>query len=940
MRRRARRSSPDFFTWFAKHRVPVLTTVACMLAGIVGILIYMNSSPNSSQLIAQGEAYLKKGQLSSSIISLKNAVQTDPASAKARFLLAEALERNGSLVDAEQQYRQAQTLGIDADQTIPRIVVLMLDSNDTTKLIREFGKTTLKSKESDSDLRAAVALAYLEARNIGAAKAQLAAASQSTAATHVAAAQIALSEMRKQDALTELATLKNDTHVPWWALRARSRVYAATGDDEQALDSMRLAHETAPWHQGLMGEYAEKLIAAGRFDQARPLRDKLKKIAPAYYRTFFLDSIFLAKDGKFDDAYTAAMNVLKILPDHIAALAVATRLELRSGEFASAESHLTRLQALAPDLVEGYALLAELDLRQGKIAAASDAITKGLGKAPKDRALLGMSGEVAWQKGDRDRAIKNVEDAASVQPPQPQVLLRLAQMRSATGQRDKAIEALEQAQKLSATESGIREEIFLASLKMNLQEQARNIADAEVSAHPSEPQGYLWQGAVKGSSGDAAAALALTRKALTIKPDYYPALLILDKLLRNPQERAELLASYKKGVDSGGTEARVYLGYSQLLQGEKARPEQRMEAIKKGLHAVPTSVALRREAVSLWLAADKKDKALVEAQEGATANPGNAELAALVASTLEMTGDLQQATTKYQQLAEQNPQTTDWHVKVARLQRQAGQKKDAIATLRTAIKARPSAPHPYQMLAMLQAEIGDFDEALLTVRLLKEQKGQTASALLLEGDVQVEARKYPQALRLYDEAAKAGAAQAAFMHRIAALDRSDDKEAANAELARWLIKYPNDVDALALGAQRASARGNYAEAAKFLEIIVKSDPQNAIAMNDLAWAYVQAGNPQALEVAQRAAAAAPSNSSVLDTLAMAQAASGKADEAISTLRQALRNSNGTEVVKVHLADLLMKKGSQTEAREMLSSVDPKNLDREARQQFDRLKSQL
>ena len=68
------------------------------------------SSKSESELLAAAKENLQKKEPKTAVVQLKNALQQDPSSAEARFLLGQALLDSGDAVGAEIALRRAQEL--------------------------------------------------------------------------------------------------------------------------------------------------------------------------------------------------------------------------------------------------------------------------------------------------------------------------------------------------------------------------------------------------------------------------------------------------------------------------------------------------------------------------------------------------------------------------------------------------------------------------------------------------------------------------------------------------------------------------------------------------------------------------------------------------------------------------------------------------------------
>lgn len=918
-----------------KSRQLVLAAMSMSL--LVGLL--SGCSKSSSDYVAEGKVFLEKGDLNAAVISLKNAVQTDPADAQGRFALAEALERNGDLQGAEQQLRRVLEQGGNADDLIPRIGVLLLDRSENALLIRDFGKRELKSPAADADLRAQLALAHVGLGQVNDARTQLSRAKEKTAAIHLANAQINFAEGKRTEAAAEMAEVLKSDKAPWWVTRAASRAFVATGSQDQALDAIKRAYDAAPMHRGVIGEYAELLIAANHRADAKGLLDKLRKLAPTYYRTQYLDALFLLEEGKVDQAYTAATKVLAALPNHLQSQIIAANIELDRNELSSVESRLKKIQLASPDSLEGYRLRAELEMRRGNIPAASAALEKALRRVPGDRGLLVLSANVAWSKGDKGTAITQMRQATEKEPPRAELLARLAEMLSGAGQIAEAQKALDRSIALAsdARATGV---VFNTAVRMKEVGRARALAEAEASKRPKDPEPQLWRAVVMGMSGDEAGAYAQTLHILDLQPDYYPALRGLALGAAAAERRDEYGRRLQKAVDVGSRDARVYFDRIQFSRRTGKDIDKIGTVFDKGLVALPESISLRDAAVRYWISQGAKDKILAVAKDGEARLPDSPEMAVLVAQSNEAVGNLEQAVAQYAKLATRYPERVDWGMRQAEVLIRVGKKPDAMDVLKKLVNQRPDEPAPYSMLAGLQVSQGLAKDAEVTATMLRDRPRLTAAGALLLGDVYARTDRKPEAIKAYIEAAKAGEEEAALIHKVALLDRTNGQGVATGELETWLAAHPKDITVRSFAARREVARKDFAKAIRHFELLLGILPNAPGVANELAWLYLETQNPKALAMAEKAVGQAPDNPLILDTLGMAQIGAGKMADGIATLRTAVELAPTVLIVRLHLGEALLADGKKSDAASVVKTIEEAGLDNDAKERLKALRLKL
>ncbi|MDZ7644748.1 MAG: tetratricopeptide repeat protein [Woeseiaceae bacterium] len=81
--------------------------------------------------------------------------------------------------------------------------------------------------------------------------------------------------------------------------------------------------------------------------------------------------------------------------------------------------------------------------------------------------------------------------------------------------------------------------------------------------------------------------------------------------------------------------------------------------------------------------------------------------------------------------------------------------------------------------------------------------------------------------------------------------------------------------------------------------MLRQNPDNFTALNNLAWLYFTSGDSRAEALARRAYEAAPDNGSVADTLGWILVSNGSLDEGVDLLRRAVELSDGRATIRYH-----------------------------------------
>jgi putative PEP-CTERM system TPR-repeat lipoprotein len=901
------------------------------------VLTVALSGCDNGDPITVGRDYLKKGDLASAMIHLKAAVQTEPERADLRVLLADALERKHDLPSVEQQLQKALESGGDENTIAPRLALVMLDRNALDELIRAFKDRTLSNPQANSQLRGTVALALLAQRRRGPAQAQIQGAAD-VPAVRLAQAQLLVADGKPDEALA-LLNLGDDKTAPWWVLRAAKRIAMAKGDVAGGLAYMQRAHEAVPWNHGVTGEYAEALISADKFDAAAALRDGLRKDAPAFFWTHYLDALLENRAGRLEQAHAAALRALRLSPEHLPAGLLAASTELRRGDVPAAERRLVALVSKNPDSLPALRLLAQSQIRLGQPRAATATLKRGLAMAPGDAQLLSMKADADLADGRVKDAVETLTRMAQARPDDADYKVRLAQAKFQLGDKAAAGQLLEQAATLGAADASVLGRVVATALRMGNVATARKVADLAVSKQPDDPQARLSLAAVQSAQNDRAAAWATTLAVLDKHPTNANALASLAAMTRTPEQRTLLLARHAAAVEAGVQNPQVYRDYAALLRLDAVGSAQPLAVLDKGVRAMPTDVALREALVDELLRSGDGERAVASAQTGATMANAPPSATALLATTYDRLGMQAQAATTWRKLVQDHPERADWKLRLAQIEVAANKPAEARALLRGLITERPSDIQPYLALAKMLAKDHSNEAMAVATEMGKRPEFKDAAALL-EGDVLALAGQNEQAIARYEKAAKAGIAPAATLRILPLLDQAKQRDAADRLLDEALRKFPDDTRVVGIAAQRAQARGDAARAVELLQRLVTKTPNDPYLLNDLAWAQLAAGRPEALANARRAATALPNNPNVLHTLGLCLLKAGKRDDSIAALRASANLAPQAALPRLQLAQQLVVAGDRIGAANALRTIRPELLDAAEQGNLAKLKTEL
>jgi Tfp pilus assembly protein PilF len=104
------------------------------------------------------------------------------------------------------------------------------------------------------------------------------------------------------------------------------------------------------------------------------------------------------------------------------------------------------------------------------------------------------------------------------------------------------------------------------------------------------------------------------------------------------------------------------------------------------------------------------------------------------------------------------------------------------------------------------------------------------------------------------------------------------------------------------------------------EIILRASPNDVATLNNLAWLLIDSDTKRAELLARRAAAIAPKEAAIADTLGWVLVKAGKYSEALEPLERAVKGLPNNRSVRYHYASAAARTGDTATARRELQTA--------------------
>ena len=211
-------------------------------------------------------------------------------------------------------------------------------------------------------------------------------------------------------------------------------------------------------------------------------------------------------------------------------------------------------------------------------------------------------------------------------------------------------------------------------------------------------------------------------------------------------------------------------------------------------------------------------------------------------------------------------------------------------------------------------------DALNIARTVQKQRPKEAVGYVLEGQIHSAGKSWDKSADILRAGLKQVASPELAQRLHEALLSAGKRPEADRWAAEWLRTQPKDaIFPFYLGSS-ALARNDLPESLRQFERVMVVAPDNAIALNNLAWVKGQLGHDGALADAERANALAPNQPAFMDTWAMLLSAANQHDRALEMQKKVVQLQPKALGFKLNLAKIEIKAGHKEAARALLDEL--------------------
>ena len=904
----------------SEQKLPIWSRpVAAALAISLGMTLAGCRGGDPATLMAEARHYRDQGDIKAAVIQLKNVIQHDADNRSARLLLGELYLDQGDPQSAEKELRRALALGADSASVNVMLGRALLMQGQYERILADIVPGSAPATRPPIlALRGNALLGMTKVEPARELFNEALALNPASPDALLGLARIAMWNKQPELGRSLLARALAANPADVDCLHYHADLLRAEGKGDAALAELNKVLKHHPHSAQTLVDIANIHSDAGRFSQARSTLASARKVAGTSLGLIFSEATLDFRENKLQVALDGVQKILRVAPEHYPSVLLAGAIHSALGAPQPAELELRKFLQAYPGHPYASKLLAAAYLGSQRPAEALLVLKPLLAERPDDADLLALAGEASLRARDFSAAGTLFEKASALQPARAALHTGLALSRMGSGDNARALAELERAAALEHAPAVNGVLLVMSYLRENEPDKALK-AVLEMEKQGDNPLIQNLKGGIFLARQDLPAARASFERALRFDPAYLPALSNLAQIDRVERKTADTSKRYLAALTAAPRNSALLEALSDIALAA-GNPTQAIAYMERAVADHPDSLPLALRTASLYLQAGQQPKALVLARRLQSANPASAEALALLAQAYAMGGNYAQAADSYSRLSALTPRAANPHLRLATVRIAQQQFGPAEAALRKALALDPAQLEARITLINLLVRQSRFPDAHAVALQAQKLFPQAAAGFKLEGDVRSAQGEHGAALKSYEMALAAAPNGAVVTQVYGALLKLGRAAEADARLANWFREHPADVPTRLYYASSKLVRDDPRGAIPHFEAVLKYDPGNLAALNDLAWSYQRAGDPRALATAQRAYRLAPANPSIIDTLGWIYLEGGQLPQALPLLKRAAALAPRAAEIRFHYAQALVRSGDKKGARHELEKA--------------------
>lgn len=871
--------------------------------------------------LAQAEQFEQEQKPNETEIALKNAVQLAPENAELRLKIGQFYLSQGDSLSAIKELEKAQSLKFEGRGLYPALAraYLVTDQNESVIALNEFAAKL--TPEEKVQYYAYQTLALIRSNELDAARSLVKRINEILPANShaiLANAYIALAEQKfeKASGLVD-KSLSIDAKNPE-AVMLQGQVFAGQSEFEKAADSFKQYQALQPQSKLIFLLLADTLVKTDKYLEAEKYADAILAAVEMQPVALYVKAVvrFAEKDYKVAQEFAEKGLQNNYMVPHLRLVAGSSAFY--QANYEQANSHLgSILHQLTPEHA-ARKMYAVSQFHLGSIENIAESLQGYQPVTDADKEFMSSLSFSLFSVGATNQAKQLAEQVGSAENSSPLATSRQGVLKILMSDMS-GVEDLEKAVRENPDLIGAELALSYVALEQGDTDKALNIAKSWQEKNPEKPDGFNMAAAIYVRLQNFEAAKAQLEKSLAIAPDNKFALTEMAAVLTALNETEQAAEIAEKAVTLIPDSVKALRNYYALTKSERA-------------------IALIKSAFES--AEDKNNYAVLYMEVLADQTKLSDMLSVVDGLTLDM----------------QTPKKI-WQLQVFAYQRL--QKGELFKqTLDKWNNANPYHVEPIMLLADFYVKSRQIDRALATLnKAINGVHSENLELKLVKMQLLLDSQQVDRAKQLFNQLDKTQLNDnliAGISGRIDFIE--GDYEAALPNLETYYKAFSSSQNAVlvALTLRRLEklsesitfleshianndkdmrakdllanlyTETDQSKALKAYKDIVKNQPLNIVALNNLAWLSMENQElDTALKHAEKAYELAPKLPNVVDTYAQVLSKLDRKRDALTKSKEAFELAKGRDVdITLNYIEILFLNSRKNEAKNLLLQVKP------------------
>jgi putative PEP-CTERM system TPR-repeat lipoprotein len=441
---------------------------------------------------------------------------------------------------------------------------------------------------------------------------------------------------------------------------------------------------------------------------------------------------------------------------------------------------------------------------------------------------------------------------------------------------------------------------------------------------PENPEFHNLKALLESHKKDIASAEKSYQKAISLDKNNILAHLGLSKLALDTGDLVKAKDYAEKALSINNKIVNAYLLLADIAYKQKNNSEVEAVlsiALEKVKGNISTEIEVIQNLGKFYAVQKQPEKILLLGEDLVNRYPNDSKALSLLAGAQIVNNKKSLAEETLTQLINKNKQDIDHRLLLAKLLSEKPENEKAILKLLDETLAiAPDKPQAYIFKAAYLIKLKRYPDALELANQIEKKFPDLFLGKLLKGDVYLAEQKLDQALDKYQQAYKKQPNDKVLFTIVDILSAQkklpDAIKLLNDELAK---NGKNGAIHFKL-ATLYQQQNDYRQAEKHYNAILTDQPDNVLALNNLAWIYSQESSSKAIELAKKAYTLSPESAAIADTYGYILVKQKQAEEGLKILEKAATSAPKANDIQFHLAEAYAANEEQSKAIEILERI--------------------